>query len=254
MGIDTNIHCLNDETKICPRASRNNKVVLIIGKSGAGKDSVAKQLLTINHIENDTEGCPCKKIQFSVPIQYTSRPKRTNEVEGKDYIFLKTPEEIDQLLNDKSIFDIRSYATLHPDSSSDLWYYATNTKTINLLSDTYLIVGPSTSPLDWVEKYIIHFGNRNVILLYIDTPNNDVFEYAMDRENRKDRDKRNYSELCRRYLDNVAEYEYMDEKIEEFVNQYHVKCIHYQNSRATPDEIFKRLHYIYDEIIGEIVR
>ena len=63
MAIDANIHCLNDESKICPRASRNNKVVLIIGKSGAGKDSVAKQLLTINHIENDTEGCPCKKIQ-----------------------------------------------------------------------------------------------------------------------------------------------------------------------------------------------
>lgn len=53
-------------------------VIAILGKSGSGKDTLAKELATDE--------------RFNLVVTATTRPKRDYEVDGVDYIFM-TPEE-----------------------------------------------------------------------------------------------------------------------------------------------------------------
>ena len=55
--------------------SINNKIIIISSPSGAGKTTICKYLL--------------KKIDnIELSISYTTRPKRKNEENGKDYFFI----------------------------------------------------------------------------------------------------------------------------------------------------------------------
>ena len=54
---------------------KNNKIIIISSPSGAGKTTICKRLL--------------KKIKnIEISISYTTRPKRKNEKNGKDYFFI----------------------------------------------------------------------------------------------------------------------------------------------------------------------
>ena len=59
---------MNIETK--------NKLIIISSPSGAGKTTLCKLLLK-------------KMKNISLSISYTSREKRLNEIEGRDYFFIK---------------------------------------------------------------------------------------------------------------------------------------------------------------------
>ena len=54
-----------------------NKIIIISSPSGAGKTTICKKLLKI-----------MKNIDLS--ISYTTRQKRINEKDGKDYFFVST--------------------------------------------------------------------------------------------------------------------------------------------------------------------
>ena len=51
------------------------KIIAIAGKSGAGKDSILSSAIKLNP-------------QLNPIISCTTRPKRDNETEGKDYHYL----------------------------------------------------------------------------------------------------------------------------------------------------------------------
>jgi len=64
---------------------QKNKIIIISSPSGAGKTTLCKLLL--------------KKMQnINLSISYTSRNKRLNEINGKDYFFV-TKEKFNQLKN-----------------------------------------------------------------------------------------------------------------------------------------------------------
>ncbi len=52
-----------------------NKIIIISSPSGAGKTTICKNLLSLNS-------------DWLYSISATTRPKRSNEIDGKDYIFL----------------------------------------------------------------------------------------------------------------------------------------------------------------------
>lgn len=246
--------CLLDSKNNCKRPNKNNKIVLIIGKSGSGKDAFKNELLRINKEECDkTEGCPCKKIVLKSVKQITTRPIRKNEIPGKDYIFLTKKKDIEKFVNDKNIFDLRLYTVLNEDSTSNIWYYGIDVKDINITNDSYLIVGPSTSPIEWVKKYITEFGVKNIVLVYIDSPDTSVFNRLLKREESKEESKRNYSEFCRRYLDNVAEYKYIDDNLEELLSTYQLEFIRVNNNDVSETEFQNRIKTLYQKIINTIV-
>lgn len=239
--------CIHDKNKECPLIHKNNKVILIIGKSGSGKDSIAKEIKELNKNDMNDPACPCKKIQMDGVKQYTNRPKRVGETDD-NYIFITDEHELESIISNTKIFDIRKYSTLKADSTSDVWYYINNTEEIDLNQKSYIVIGPSTNPLEWVKNFIINFGSKNIILVYVDTPNNDVFEYAYNREVLKSSDNKNYSELARRYLDSVAEFGSVDMRYDKFVQKYDLDNIHYINSRCDDREFHNRCKLIYEKL------
>ena len=73
-------------------------VLLIVGKSGSGKDTFVSHLLKTNDIYNKVITC-------------TTRPKRENEQDGCDYYF-KTEEELKNMeMIEQTVFNGWYYGT-----------------------------------------------------------------------------------------------------------------------------------------------
>lgn len=64
------------------KSKTRGELIIISGTTCAGKGTVIKHLMQRNK-------------NLSLSISYTSRPKRTNEIDGKDYYFV-TPEEFEE--------------------------------------------------------------------------------------------------------------------------------------------------------------
>lgn len=76
----------------------NKIVVCLVGKSGSGKDSLAKILSELNHWHN--------------VVSCTTRPKREYEVEGKDYYFL-TPDAFAQKVINGDMIEATCFNNWH---------------------------------------------------------------------------------------------------------------------------------------------
>jgi len=80
------------------------KLILFCGASGSGKTSIVHHLLRHN-----------PRLCFSVSA--TTRPRRENETEGKDYYFMTVPEfkqkiENNEFLEWEEVYENRFYGTL----------------------------------------------------------------------------------------------------------------------------------------------
>ena len=80
------------------------KILIIIGESGVGKDTLLKELINNKIID---EGI----------ISTTSRPMRNGEKEGREYYFIST-EEFKNKINNNEFIEQRIYNTVNGD-----WYY-----------------------------------------------------------------------------------------------------------------------------------
>src|SRR5690349_21047223 len=71
--------------------ARRGLMLVVSSPSGAGKSTLSRRLL-----QND--------LQISMSVSVTTRPKRLNEVEGKDYIFV-TPERFETMLREGAFLE-----------------------------------------------------------------------------------------------------------------------------------------------------
>ncbi|MGL5649880.1 MAG: guanylate kinase, partial [Clostridium sp.] len=62
---------------------KKGRIVVLIGRSGCGKDFFMKKLIG--------------ELTIKPVVTYTSRPKRDGELNGKDYYFV-TKEEFDKMV------------------------------------------------------------------------------------------------------------------------------------------------------------
>lgn len=83
-----------------------NKIIVLCGKSSAGKDSLAKRIA-----ENG----------YDFIISTTSRPIRKNESEGDPYFFM-TREEFENLISNDRLIEYRKYNTIE-NNKNTIWYY-----------------------------------------------------------------------------------------------------------------------------------
>lgn len=79
-------------------------LLILIGKSGSGKDSVAKHLA-----QNGWERI----------VKYTDRPKRQNEIDGVDYHFYYS-EDLSHLIEIGSFISVQTFRVYN----GDYWRYA----------------------------------------------------------------------------------------------------------------------------------
>lgn len=162
------------------------KIFYIIGKSSTGKDTIYKNLL--NNV-----GAKTQKALKQVCL-YTTRPKRTNEVEGEEYHFIDETQYND--IKDKGlIIEERSYNTVH-----GIWRYLTVNDGQFSEDRDCIIVGVLESFVS-TKKF---FGEDKVIPIYIEIPDEERLQRALIRE--KQMDTPRYAELCRRFLADTEDF------------------------------------------------
>ena len=123
--------------------------IFIIGKSGAGKDFYCKM------VQNSNKVLPV--------IQYTTRPIRADEVNGKD-VNCVTKEEFDKLLQEDKIFEHRSY-NVNYQGKPDIWYYGTPS-----LSEDKDGIYVFAATVDIIKSACAKYNDPDMMeVIYIDT-------------------------------------------------------------------------------------
>lgn len=153
------------------------KIFCLMGKSSSGKDTLFKDLIK----ENELGLLPV--------VSYTTRPMRTNEVEGREYHFI-TKEQLEGYKAVGKIIEHRVYETVH-----GFWHYATiDDGQMDLESHNYLMI----VTLEAYNSLVSYFGEHKVVPLYVEVEDGLRLERAILRE--KQQVNPNYEEICRRFL------------------------------------------------------
>lgn len=147
----------------------------ICGRSGSGKDTIAKELLE-------------KNPDLQPIVTYTTRPMRPGEIDGKEYHFCDT-DNLNWYRDTNNIVEERIYHT-----AQGTWFYFTvNDGQFDLEHKDYLVTGS----LEMYDSYIEYFGEENIEMIYLEVPEKELLERTIKRENTKANP--NYAEVCRRF-------------------------------------------------------
>jgi len=127
-------------------SNENSKIFILCGFSSSGKDSLL-EALSIN-------------LNINPLISCTSRPKRDNEEDGREYNFVSKDEFI-SMINSDEVIEYRAYDTL-VDGIEDKWYYGTSKKGIDDQRDNIVVLDSKGAT---AMKKI--YGDK-AIVIYID--------------------------------------------------------------------------------------
>lgn len=134
-------------------------IIVFIGKSGAGKDTLASDL--------------CRNFEmFKTCVSTTSRPIRVNEVQGVHYNFVSSDEFKEKIKNSEMI-EYRSYETLY-NSIPDVWFYGTEKSAIKNGSILVLDLGGLINLKSTLN-------NVNIISMYLDCSDEERKRRAQER-------------------------------------------------------------------------
>lgn len=173
------------------------KLIALFGKSGSGKDTIQN------------------KIVFSLPneihkiVPYTTRPKRENEIDHKDYHFV-TAEIFDTMIANDFLLEKTCFNN---------WYYGTSIKSLNENKINIGVFNPQA-----IQNIFDNLYKNQIIILPIQIYTNNKIRLirSLNRE-----ENPNCLEICRRFL--------ADEKDFENIN---FPYIAYNNNEAFNEEDF----------------
>ena len=138
-----------------------NNIYILCGFSSCGKDSLLEAIATK------------KALNINPMVSYTSRPKRDNEEEGREYNFVSKEEFITMIDNDE-VVEYKTYNTLI-NSIKDKWYYGTSTKSIDTQRDNIVVLDSKGA---MAMKNI--YGDK-AIVIYIDVEDSERERRAKKR-------------------------------------------------------------------------
>lgn len=159
------------------------KIYIIVGKSATGKDTIYQRVVS------DLK----KKIKEIV--MYTTRPIRDNEEGGREYFFV-TEEKYQELKKAGKVIEERAYNTIY-----GIWrYFTVNDGQFDLVTENCIMIGTLEAYLQ-IKAY---FGEKSVVPIYVDVETGERLERALAREKKQKEPK--YTELCRRFLADEADF------------------------------------------------
>lgn len=164
-------------------------IIYIMGPSGSGKDTIYKELLDIF------------KDKLEPIVQYTSRPIRSGETNGIEYLFTNN-QRIRQYEEEDKLIEKREYNTV-----KGLWTYATIDDGKCFVPDKdYIGIGTLESLIQ-IRKY---FGEENIIPFYLDVDPSIRIQRVVDREACGNHA---YDEMCRRWLQDSKDFSHENIKV-----------------------------------------
>lgn len=186
------------------REDFDGRIFCIIGKSSSGKDTIW------NTVKERFADLGIEPI-----IMYTTRPRRTGEVDGVEYNFI-TEERLSQLEDEGKVVERRDYNTAY-----GVWCYAIIDDGQIKRDGTYII--KEETPVGY-KRMAERFGSEHVRPLYIYVDDGVRLMRALSRE--IGQAKPRYDEMCRRYLSDKGDFEEIDkdDSIPRFVNDNLDKC------------------------------
>lgn len=193
-------------------------IYFLMGKSASGKDTVYEKIL--------------EEFSLEKVIPYTTRPRRENEENGKQYFFVSDEEYLEKEKNNQ-IIESRVYETVYGP-----WrYFTVDDGQIDLNSEKdYLMIGTLES-YQSIKKY---FGERDVVPLYLEVEDGVRLQRAMDRE--KKQLNPSYDEMCRRFL--ADQKDFSDERLKEcgihikYKNENLEECLEQIGEAIVKEKVF----------------
>lgn len=135
-------------------------VIVLIGPSGSGKDSIAKVLKS--------------KLNFDFIVLHSSRPKRDDETEGDPYFFV-SKNDFENFIKNNELIEYRSYQTFF-ENKNDVWYYGVHKSSIHK-ENNYI----ATNTLEGLINLKKEFSN--VVSFYLNVDDETRTERAKLRNN-----------------------------------------------------------------------
>ena len=180
-----------------------NKIIVICGFSGSGKDSITKHI---------SDNC-----NYEMVISHTSRNMRPNESECNPYHFI-TRQQFENMIANDEFIECRKYNTLL-NNNPEIWFYGVHKNSIDLIKNNYIVVLDMLGLMEFKK----HFKD-NIVSFFID----------VDEPTRKQRaiarDGFDETEWNRRKLDDEEKftYEIVNSEVDYMVKNYDFyDCIKY---------------------------
>ncbi len=134
-----------------------NIMVILSSPSGVGKTTLTKKIQQKYH-------------NFKISVSHTTRPPRTNEVDGVDYNFV-SKEKFQELINQKEFYE---YAKIFGN------YYGTLKKNV----DEAILTNDIIFDIDWQgTKQLSKFKSLNLIKIYLITSNKEELKKRLVNRN-----------------------------------------------------------------------
>ena len=137
-------------------ANDRNIMVILSSPSGVGKTTLTKKIQQ-------------KYQSFKISVSHTTRPPRSNEVDGIDYHFVTT-ERFKKLIKEKKFYE---YAKIFGN------YYGTLKQEVDNIFKTNDLI----FDIDWQgTKQLSKFNNLNLIKIYLITENKEELKKDLLKE------------------------------------------------------------------------
>lgn len=188
-------------------------MIVLVGKSCSGKDSVAKILCSMG---------------YSRVATCTTRPMRMGEVDGIDYYFI-TQSEFMNMIEKGDFAEYREYET-----EKGLWLYGSRINDYKYATEKVIILTPE-GLVNIRKKY----PNLPIIAIYLAVPNKELKRRMMSRANISGED---IKEVKRRYKADKKNFRHIKKYVDYVVNNELRDA--YDTARICKelDEIEKRKH------------
>jgi len=166
-------------------------LIILCGNTAVGKDTYQNLLLERNP-------------KLKRAISHTTRPIRTQEVEGREYYFVGS-ETFHQMIQDRKFIETRVYSTIQNGNKTN-WFYGLSYQEIPLAGAAIAIVD--------------HQGILEILYRKGDTPIKIVYMQAPDEELRKRSNARldESAEFERRLDDDKKEFEGIEKVADLIIN------------------------------------
>ena len=191
---------------------KKHKIYCIVGKSGSGKDTITREIV--------------KKSKLREIPRCTTRPKRKEEVEGREYHFLDKKDKDEMIC--QTVFH-----TKHGD-----WYYGFTKEPLDENND-YIAVMNLEQVLDIIDIYQEKF---KICVFNIITDEETRIIHLIDREDRNGRD---YEEVCRRIRTDAYDFSEKNSAYRDVHKKADVYYELYNDYESTPEEIAADWDYAY---------